>query len=162
MFRIGTGWDIHRLVSSPEGKLIIGGICIESKVSPIAHSDGDVLLHALTDALLGATALRDIGSHFPDTDSHYKNADSLSLLKETVNIILSEYHDLEIQNIDCTVILQTPKLAPYIDSIRQNIAEALNIDKKAVSVKAKTAEKILGELGLGLAVEAQVSVLISI
>lgn len=162
MYRIGTGWDIHELIPSSTNDLIIGGVRIKTKISVLAHSDGDALLHAIIDALLGAVAMGDIGQHFPDTDMNYRDISSLELLKKAKDIVLAKYPNMKIVNIDSTVILQTPKLSPYIDSIKETISNAVEIEKNAVSVKAKTAENLLGKLGLGQAIEAQVSMLIEI
>ena len=157
MIRIGSGWDLHRLV--PSGKpLIIGGVEIPSEKGPLAHSDGDVLIHALIDALLGALAKGDIGSHFPDTDPAYKDIDSMELLKRVLKEELPPY---TIINVDATIILQTPKLRQHIDAIRENISKALSLPIEAISIKAKTAEETLGELGEGDAIIAQVALLIS-
>ncbi|MDC7228332.1 MAG: 2-C-methyl-D-erythritol 2,4-cyclodiphosphate synthase [Spirochaetales bacterium] len=147
--RIGQGWDVHRM--EPGLKLIIGGTLIESQYGPVAHSDGDVLAHAIIDAVLGAAAASDIGSHFPDTSAQWKDSDSLKLLKHAVDTAAAA--GLRLVNIDSTVILQKPKLRPYIDSMRERIAAAAGLAPGAVSVKAKTAEGI-GELGAGRAVEA--------
>jgi 2-C-methyl-D-erythritol 2,4-cyclodiphosphate synthase len=154
--RIGTGWDVHRL--SPGRKLILGGVIIPSEKGEIAHSDGDVLIHAIIDALLGALTKGDIGSHFPDSDPKYKDSNSMDLLKEVLEQDLPPYH---IVNLDTTIILQKPKLREHIDAIRANLAKALQLELNKVSVKAKTAETILGELGSGDAIIAQASVLIS-
>jgi 2-C-methyl-D-erythritol 2,4-cyclodiphosphate synthase len=154
-FRIGEGWDTHALV--PGRKLIIGGVDIPNAVGLLGHSDADVLLHAITDALLGAAALGDIGSHFPDTDARFKGADSSGLLAE-VGRLLAE-RGWKIGNIDSTVIAQAPKLAPYIAAMRGNIAGALGLDASQVNVKAKTAEK-LGPVGQGLSMEARAVVLL--
>ncbi|NLK06644.1 MAG: 2-C-methyl-D-erythritol 2,4-cyclodiphosphate synthase [Spirochaetales bacterium] len=154
--RIGTGWDLHRLVS--KRALVLGGVVIPSDKGEAAHSDGDVLVHAIIDALLGSLAKGDIGSHFPDTDPAYKDADSMQLLKKVLSEDLPPYH---IENIDTTLILQTPKLRPHIEAIRKNLAKAMGLKLEQVSVKAKTAEGILGELGSGDAVIAQATVLIS-
>lgn len=154
-FRIGEGWDTHALV--PGRKLIIGGVDIPHTVGLLGHSDADVLLHAITDALLGAAAMGDIGSHFPDTDARFKGADSSVLLKE-VGRLLAEL-GWKIGNIDSTVIAQAPKLAPYIAAMRGNIAAALGLEAGQVNVKAKTAEK-LGPVGQGLAMEARAVVLL--
>ena len=152
--RIGQGFDLHRL---KEGRpLMIGGIEIESDKGEDAHSDGDVLIHALIDALLGSKALGDIGTYFPPSDMKYKNMDSKLLLKETLK--LSKF---EIINIDCNIILQRPKLGPHILKIRESLASLLNIDVSNISVKAKTAEHILGELGSGDAIAAEVTLLIN-
>lgn len=154
--RIGTGWDLHRLVSGRA--LVLGGIVIPSDKGEAAHSDGDVLVHAIIDALLGSLAKGDIGSHFPDTDPAYKNADSIQLLKKVLTEDLPPHH---IENIDTTLILQAPKLRPHIDAIRASLAKTMGLELDQVSVKAKTAEGILGELGSGDAVIAQATVLIS-
>ena len=152
--RIGQGWDIHRL---EEGrKLILGGVEIQSEAGTIAHSDGDALAHAIIDAILGSVAAGDIGSHFPDTDPQWKGAESLSLLSKTVDIAAT--HGLRPVNIDSSIILQTPKLRPYIDKMRTKLAAATGLDLSAVSIKAKTNESI-GEIGKGKAVEAQAIVL---
>ncbi len=157
MMRIGSGWDIHRLV--PERPLILGGVAIPSEKGSLAHSDGDVLTHAIIDALLGAVAKGDIGSHFPDTDPAYKDADSIRLLKEVVAEHLPPYR---IVNLDTTIILEKPKLRPHIDAIRERLAAALNISIGQISVKAKTAEGCLGEVGAGDAIIAEASVLVSV
>ncbi|MFA6845804.1 MAG: 2-C-methyl-D-erythritol 2,4-cyclodiphosphate synthase [Sphaerochaetaceae bacterium] len=137
--RIGTGWDLHRLAEGR--KLILGGIVIESKKGEVAHSDGDVLVHAIIDALLGSLALGDIGSHFPDTDPQYKDIDSTILLRKTLELIKPN----TIENIDCTIILQEPKLRPYIDTIRANLARIMDLDISRISLKAKTTEHCLDE-----------------
>lgn len=137
MIRIGHGYDVHKLVEGR--KLILGGVEIENNgIGLLGHSDADVLLHAISDSLLGAAALGDIGKHFPDTDERYKGADSLELLKN-VNELLKDkgYHTV---NIDATVLAQAPKLAPYIMKMRENIANALSLDIDRVSVKATTEE----------------------
>lgn len=139
MLRIGHGYDVHRLVEGR--KLILGGVEIENNgIGLLGHSDADVLLHAISDSLLGACALGDIGKHFPDTDESFKNADSLVLLKKVVELVKSK--GCSINNIDATVITQAPKLAPYIDLMRGNIAETLHISVDCVSVKATTEEKL--------------------
>ena len=138
MIRIGHGYDVHRFC---DGDLIvIGGTKIPYEKKLLAHSDGDVLLHAISDALLGAAALGDIGYHFPDTDEAYKNIDSLILLKR-VNDLLKD-NGYTVCNIDSTIVAQAPKMAPYIDLMRQNIADALEIPKSCVNVKATTEEKL--------------------
>lgn len=154
-FRIGEGWDTHALV--PGRKLIIGGVDIPHTVGLLGHSDADVLLHAITDALLGAAGLGDIGSHFPDTDARFKGADSSVLLAEVGRLLAERGH--KIGNIDSTVIAQAPKLAPYIGAMRARIAEVLALDVSQVNVKAKTAEK-LGPVGQGLSMEARAVVLL--
>ena len=134
--RIGTGYDVHRLA---EGRpLIIGGVTIPFELGLDGHSDADVLLHAISDALLGAAALGDIGSHFPDTDPAYKGADSLELLR-LVDNLLNE-HGYLVNNLDSTIRAQKPKLRPYIESMRENIAKALRLPLQDVSVKATTEE----------------------
>ncbi|MBQ9608331.1 MAG: 2-C-methyl-D-erythritol 2,4-cyclodiphosphate synthase [Lachnospiraceae bacterium] len=148
--RIGTGYDVHRLVEGR--KLIIGGVDIPYDKGLLGHSDADVLLHAIMDAILGAAALGDIGLHFPDTDEKYKDADSIVLLKEVAKKI--DEKNMLVGNIDATIIAQAPKLRPYIDDMRQNIASALNIDITQVNVKATTEEK-LGFTGEGLGISAQ-------
>lgn len=152
MMRIGHGYDVHRLVEGR--KLILGGVEIENGgVGLLGHSDADVLLHAVSDALLGAAALGDIGKHFPDTDERFKDADSLQLLAEVVRLLKSRRYT--VVNIDATVLAQAPKLAPYIPEMRQNIADACRVSPDAVSVKATT-EEGLGFTGekLGIAAHA--------
>lgn len=136
--RIGHGYDVHKFAGNR--KLILGGVEIPYEYGLLGHSDADVLLHAIADALLGAAALGDIGQHFPDTDDRYKDADSLVLLKEVCNILLKNHY--RVVNIDATVIAQKPKLMAYILPMRQNIAEACNLDVSCVSVKATTEEKL--------------------
>ncbi len=148
-FRIGHGYDVHRLV--PGRKLVIGGVDIPHEVGLLGHSDADVLLHAISDSLLGACAAGDIGAHFPDTDEKYKDADSMVLLLEVGKIVRERGY--EIENIDATVIAQAPKLAPYIQNMRKNIAKALEIDINSVSVKATT-EEHLGFTGEKLGISA--------
>jgi 2-C-methyl-D-erythritol 2,4-cyclodiphosphate synthase len=156
-FRIGEGWDVHALV--PGRKLIIGGVDIPFERGLLGHSDADVLLHAITDGLLGAAGLGDIGRHFPDTDERFKGADSIVLLTEAARRVRER--GLQIGNVDSTVIAQSPKLAPYIDAMRQRIAQALDLAPDFVNVKAKTAEK-LGPVGQGLAIEARAVVLLTV
>ena len=148
--RIGEGWDCHALV--PGRKLIIGGVEVPHNMGLLGHSDADVLLHALIDALLGAAGLGDIGTHFSDTDSKFKGADSIELLVETARLIAEGGY--KIGNIDSTVIAQAPKLASHIPAMRQRIADALALNISQVNVKAKTAEK-LGPVGQGLSMEAR-------
>ena len=148
-FRIGEGWDTHALV--PGRKLIIGGVTVPHSTGLLGHSDADLLIHAIIDALLGAAGLGDIGSHFPDTDARFKGADSVVLLRETGRLLAER--GLRIGNIDSTVIAQAPKLAPHIPAMRQCLADALGLDLSRVNVKAKTAEK-LGPVGQGLSMEA--------
>jgi len=156
-FRIGEGWDVHALV--PGRPLVIGGVTIPHETGLLGHSDADVLLHAITDALLGAAALGDIGSHFPDTDARFRGADSAQLLAEAARRVRAQ--GLEIGNVDSTVIAQAPKLAPYIPAMREAIARALGLEVGQVNVKAKTAEK-LGPVGQGLAMEARAVVLLRV
>ena len=134
--RIGMGYDVHKLVEGRD--LIIGGVKIPHEKGLLGHSDADVLLHAISDALLGAAALGDIGKHFPDTDPAYKGADSLKLLAEVGRLLENECYLIE--NIDATIIAQAPKMRPYIDTMRQNIADALSVDISQVNVKATTEE----------------------
>jgi len=155
-FRIGEGWDIHALV--PGRRLVIGGVEIPFERGLLGHSDADVLLHAITDALLGAAGLGDIGRHFPDTDEHFRGADSAVLLAEAARRVREQ--GLRIGNVDSTVITQSPKLAPHIEAMRARIAQALDIAPAKVNVKAKTAEK-LGPVGEGLAIEARAIVLLA-
>jgi 2-C-methyl-D-erythritol 2,4-cyclodiphosphate synthase len=155
-FRIGEGWDVHALV--PGRPLIIGGVSIPHHLGLLGHSDADVLLHAITDALLGAAALGDIGRHFPDTDHQFKGADSTVLLAEAARRVRAA--GFEIGNIDSTVIAQAPKLAPHIGAMCERLALCLGLALDQVNVKAKTAEK-LGPVGQGLAIEARAVVLLS-
>lgn len=148
--RIGTGYDVHRLVENR--KCIIGGVEIPYEKGLLGHSDADVLLHAVMDALLGAAALGDIGKHFPDTDPAYKGISSVKLL-EHVSALLTE-NLLLVENIDATIIAQAPKMRPYIDQMRENIADALGIDVSQVNVKATT-EEGLGFTGSGEGISAQ-------
>lgn len=154
-FRIGEGWDTHALV--PGRKLILGGIEISHLLGLLGHSDADVLLHAIIDALIGAAGLGDIGRHFPDTDARFKGADSLVLLRETGQLLAAQ--GLRIGNIDSTIVAQAPKLAPHIPAMRARIAEVLGLNAEQVNVKAKTAEK-LGPVGQGLSLEARAVVLL--
>lgn len=149
-FRIGEGWDTHALV--PGRKLMLGGVEVAHTLGLLGHSDADVLLHAIIDALLGAAGLGDIGSHFPDTDARFKGADSVLLLRETGRLLAAR--GLRIGNIDSTIVAQAPKLAPHIPAMRIRIAEALGLQAGQVNVKAKTAEK-LGPVGQGLSLEAR-------
>ena len=152
--RIGHGWDLHRL---EEGlPLVIGGVTIPFEKGCVAHSDGDVLIHAVIDALLGAAALGNIGKLFPDNDPRYRRADSRALLRQTAALLPSRWR---IANIDTTVVLQAPKLNPFTDAIRANLAADLQIDTDAVSVKPKTHEKV-DSVGRGEAVEAFAVVLL--
>ena len=154
-FRIGEGWDTHALV--PGRKLILGGVEISHTLGLLGHSDADVLLHAIIDALVGAAGLGDIGSHFPDTDARFNGADSMVLLRETGRLLAAQ--GWRIGNIDSTIVAQSPKLAPHIPAMRVRIAEALGLDAAQVNVKAKTAEK-LGPVGQGLSLEARAVVLL--
>jgi 2-C-methyl-D-erythritol 2,4-cyclodiphosphate synthase len=154
-FRIGEGWDTHALVSGRP--LIIGGVHVPFERGLLGHSDADVLLHAITDALLGAAALGDIGRHFPDTDAQFKGADSIVLLVEAARRVREK--GWSIGNIDSTVIAQAPKLAPHIPAMQGNIAAALGLAFDQVNVKAKTAEK-MGPVGEGLSMEARAVVLL--
>ena len=142
--RIGHGYDVHRLVEGR--KLILGGVEIEYHLGLLGHSDADVLLHAVSDALLGAAGLRDIGYHFPDNDPAFKDADSLELLRIVGQKITAAGY--RVSNIDVTMIAQAPKLKPYIETMQANIAAALNLDVSRVNVKATTEEK-LGFTGTG-------------
>ena len=154
-FRIGQGWDVHALV---EGRaLVLGGVTIAHTHGLLGHSDADALLHALTDALLGAAALGDIGRHFPDTDPRFKGADSWVLLQHTARLVQDAGY--AIANVDATIVAQAPKLAPHIDAMRQRIADALQVSLSQVNVKAKTAEK-MGPVGLGQSIEAHAVALI--
>lgn len=155
-FRIGEGWDIHALVAGR--KLVLGGIEVPYHLGLLGHSDADVLLHAITDALLGAAALGDIGSHFPDTDAQFKGADSSVLLAEAARRVRAEGY--EIGNIDSTIIAQAPRLMPYLPAIRARLAQTLGIALEQVNVKAKTAEK-MGPVGLGQAMEARAVALLT-
>ena len=148
--RIGTGYDVHKLV---EGRaLILGGVTIPYELGLDGHSDADVIVHAIMDALLGAAALGDIGQHFPDTDPRYKGADSVKLLHE-VGLILAA-HGYSIENIDSTIIAQRPKLMNYLPEMRANVAKALNLSVDQVSIKATT-EEHLGFTGRGEGISAQ-------
>ncbi len=155
IFRIGSGFDVHRLV---EGRrCIVCGVDIPSDKGLLGHSDADVALHALTDALLGAAALGDIGRHFPDTDPQWKGADSRALLRAVVDMLAARgWH---VGNVDITIIAQQPKMAPYIEQMRQNVADDLRVDLDAVGVKATTTEK-LGFTGRGEGIASQASALI--
>ena len=153
--RIGQGYDVHRLVEGR--KLILGGVEIEYDKGLLGHSDADVLVHAVMDALLGAAALGDIGKLFPDSDPAYEGADSLALLREVGKRLRAE--GFEIGNLDSTVIAQAPKLAPHIQRMRANIAAALDVDVARVSVKATTEER-LGFTGSGQGIAAQAVALI--
>ena len=153
--RIGHGYDVHRLVEGR--KLILGGVYIPWEKGLLGHSDADVLLHALMDALLGAAALGDIGKHFPDTDEQYRGADSMALLRHVCRILSEQGYT--VGNVDCTVLAQRPKLAPHIQQMRENIASALSVSVDRVSVKATT-EEGLGFTGEGLGIAAHAVALI--
>ena len=154
-FRIGHGYDVHRLA---EGlTLRLGGVTIPYEKGCVAHSDGDAVLHALCDAMLGAAALGDIGLHFPDTAGEFKGMDSRILLRRTRDIVASE--GWTVSNLDCTIILQAPKVRPYIDLMRREISDCLGLDVNCVSVKATTTEK-LGFEGRGEGVAAEAVVLL--
>ena len=148
--RIGMGYDVHKLVE--ERDLILGGVKIPYELGLLGHSDADVLLHAIMDALLGASALGDIGKHFPDTDPKYKGISSIELLKHVGNLLNT--HNYKIGNIDATIIAQKPKMAPHIPTMRENIASALNISLDQINVKATT-EEGLGFTGEGLGISSQ-------
>ena len=147
--RVGMGYDVHKLTEGR--KLIIGGVLIPYEKGLLGHSDADVLLHAISDSLLGAAALGDIGKHFPDNDPKYEGADSLKLLKQVGKMIDDER--FIIQNIDATIVAQAPKMRPYIDQMRANIADALSIDIGQINVKATT-EEGLGFTGSGEGISA--------
>ena len=148
--RIGMGYDVHRLVENRA--LIIGGVSIPYEKGLLGHSDADVLLHAIMDALLGAAAMGDIGKHFPDSDPAYKGANSMELLKKVGEML--EDKGILIENIDATIIAQQPKMRPYIDKMRENIAQALEIDISQINVKATT-EEGLGFTGSGEGIASQ-------
>jgi len=153
MIRVGQGYDVHRF--KEDGDVILGGVKIDYEKGLEAHSDGDVVLHALSDALLGAAALGDIGKHFPDTDPEFKGADSRVLLRHVYGIVQEK--DYSLVNADITIIAQAPKMAPYISAMCRNIADDLKVDVDCINVKATTTEK-LGFEGRkeGIAVQAVV------
>lgn len=153
--RIGEGWDVHALV--PGRPLILGGVEIAHSSGLLGHSDADVLLHAITDAVLGAAGLGDIGRHFPDTDQQFKGADSSVLLQEAMRRVRSQ--GWELVNMDSTIVAQAPKLAPHMAAIKACVAQALGVQVGQVNVKAKTAEK-LGPVGMGQCIEARAVVLL--
>ena len=155
-FRIGEGWDVHALV--PGRKLILGGVQIPHTAGLLGHSDADLLLHAITDALLGAAGLGDIGRHFPDTDAQFKGADSSVLLAEAMRRVRAAGYELV--NVDSTVIAQAPKLAPHMAAMNASVAKALGVQPDQVNVKAKTAEK-LGPVGMGQSIEARAVALLT-
>ena len=134
--RIGTGYDVHKLVEGRD--LIIGGVKIEHRLGLLGHSDADVLLHAISDAVLGAAGLKDIGAHFPDTDPKYKGADSQKLLEEVRELVMDNGY--VVGNVDATVIAQAPKLRPFIEQMEENVARCLGIDVSQVNIKATTEE----------------------
>lgn len=148
--RIGEGWDVHALV--PGRQLILGGVVIPHTTGLLGHSDADVLLHAITDAVLGAAGLGDIGRHFPDTDTQFKGADSSVLLQEAMRRVRAQ--GWELVNVDSTIVSQAPKLAPHMAAINAGVAKALGVSLDQVNVKAKTAEK-LGPVGMGQSIEAR-------
>jgi 2-C-methyl-D-erythritol 2,4-cyclodiphosphate synthase len=154
--RIGEGWDTHALV--PGRKLVLGGVEIPHERGLLGHSDADALLHAITDALLGAAGLGDIGRHFPDNDERFRGADSIVLLTEALRRVRAD--GWQLANVDSTVIAQAPKLAPHIEAMRSRIASALGIAATQVNVKAKTAE-LLGPVGTGQSIEARAVVLLT-
>jgi 2-C-methyl-D-erythritol 2,4-cyclodiphosphate synthase len=153
--RIGEGWDVHALV--PGRKLILGGVEIPHTTGLWGHSDADVLLHAITDAVLGAAGLGDIGRHFPDTDAQFKGVDSAVLLAEAMRRVRAQ--GWELVNMDSTIVAQAPKLAPHMGVIHASVAKALGVQPDQVNVKAKTAEK-LGPVGMGQSMEARAVVLL--
>ena len=149
-FRIGEGWDIHALV--PGRALVLGGVTLAHPQGLLGHSDADVLLHALTDALLGAAALGDIGSHFPDSAAEFRGADSMRLLVEALRRVRAAGWD--VGNLDSTIIAQAPRLAAHIPLMRERITQALELQPGQLNIKAKTAER-LGPVGQGAAIEAR-------
>ena len=155
-FRIGEGWDVHALV--PGRKLILGGVEVAHTTGLLGHSDADVLLHAITDAVLGAAGMGDIGRHFPDTDPQFKGADSSVLLAEAMRRVRER--GWELVNVDSTIVAQAPKLAPHMQAIHASVAQALGVQADQVNVKAKTAEK-LGPVGMGQSMEARAVVLLT-
>ncbi|WP_374355820.1 2-C-methyl-D-erythritol 2,4-cyclodiphosphate synthase [Limnohabitans sp.] len=154
-FRIGEGWDVHALV--PGRKLMLGGVNVPHTAGLLGHSDADVLLHAITDAVLGAAGLGDIGRHFPDTDPQFKGVDSSVLLAEAMRRVRQQ--GWELVNVDSTIVAQAPKLAPHMSDIQAGVTKALGVAPDQVNVKAKTAEK-LGPVGQGQSMEARAVVLL--
>ena len=148
--RIGEGWDVHALVVGR--KLVMGGVTIPHSHGLLGHSDADALLHAMTDAILGAAGLGDIGSHFPDTDAAFQGADSMHLLQAAAQQV--QARAWSIVNIDSTIVAQAPKMAPHIPAMRQRVATALGLPVDSVNIKAKTAEQ-MGPVGAGQAIEAR-------
>ena len=157
MIKVGTGWDIHALVRDRD--LVLGGVKIDSPKGCLGHSDGDALIHAVIDSILGACGLDDIGTLFPDTDPKYKDIASTELLSQVMNLVRSR--GINVVNVDTTVILQSPKLGPFKPEIRKVMSKLLGVDESCFSVKAKTAEHMLGELGSGDAVICQSICLVS-
>ena len=155
MFRVGLGYDSHRLGNG--GPLRVGGVDVPSEVHSIGHSDADVLLHAITDALLGAIAEKDIGRLFPDTAEENRDRESADFLAEAVRRVHAA--GMEVGNLDCVILAESPKMAPHVDLMRRTIADLLDIEMTQVSVKAKTGEGV-GEIGGGLSIAARVVVLI--
>lgn len=156
MIRIGFGNDVHRLESGR--KMILGGVIVSEDIGAVGHSDADALCHAVTDAVLGAMALGDIGSHFPDSDPRWKGADSFTFLREALN--LAREKGFQVSNLDCTIDLERPKLRPYIDDMRKNLAHAIGCDIDAVSIKAKTGEGV-DSVGRGESVRVEAVVLMA-
>lgn len=156
MYRIGLGYDIHKLTEGRD--LIIGGVKITHEKGLLGHSDADVLIHAIIDALLGALALSDIGTLFPDTESKYKNADSVVLLKNVYERILKKGY--KISNLDSNIIAQNPRMMPYIPKMKDVLSKVLNINLEQISIKAKTKEK-MDSVGQGLAIESNAIVMLS-
>lgn len=155
-FRIGQGYDVHRLAAGED--LVLGGVRIDAPFGTVAHSDGDVLLHAICDALLGALALGDIGEHFPDTDPEYRGASSLDLLRHCMERVASE--GFGAVNLDATLLLERPKVLPYKQAMRERIGAAMHLPVDRISLKATTGEA-LGPVGTGEAVEAYATVLLA-
>lgn len=155
-FRVGFGYDSHRF--APDRPLVIGGIVIPYELGLAAHSDGDVLIHAVCDALLGAAGLRDIGTYFPDNDPAWKNADSTKLLAKVVELVAEK--GWKVNNLDCTLVLEKPKMKPHVEQIIHRLAELLRIDPDRVTVKAKTNEK-MGFTGAGEGIAATAAVTIT-
>ena len=154
--KVGEGWDIHALVAGR--KLVLGGVEVPFHLGLLGHSDADALLHAITDALLGAAALGDIGTHFPDTDARFKGADSSVLLAEVARQVRALGY--QIGNLDSTIIAQAPKLMPFVAAMRAHIAHTLGVQVDQINIKAKTAEK-MGPVGAGQAIEARAVVLLT-
>jgi len=155
MYRIGFGNDIHRLATGK--KLVLGGIQIESELGAVGHSDADALFHAVTDAILGALALGDIGAHFSDKDTRWKNSDSRIFLNESIRLMKEK--NFAVVNVDSVINLEKPKLRPFINAIRENLARSLEIEIEAVSVKAKTGEGV-DAVGTGGAIKAEAVILL--